>query len=112
MKKWSAFLEAFEVVANDEVVHPLRDVLVEISPVIAEGGFCQCKHPMDVVVQRIDRRFGPEMLVADHRVHDRIEAAARRSVAARVVESPLDKLPVAEAIANHLDSPMLTENKV
>ena len=57
---------------------------------MTEGCFGQRKHPMDIVVERIDRRFGPEMLIADHRIHNRVKAAARGSVPARVVESPLD----------------------
>src|SRR5437879_8357411 len=77
-----------------------------------KSGFGQGKHAMDIVMKRVDRRFSPEVLVADHGVHNRIEAAARGPMAPWVAKRPLDQLRVTKTVADHADAPMLVENEV
>ena len=63
-------------------------------------------------MERVDRRFGPELLVPNHRVHDRIEASSRGPMASRIIDCPIDQLMVSEAIADQTDTPMLIENQI
>src|SRR5262245_45706577 len=67
---------------------------------------------MHVVMEGVDRRFGPELLVANHRVHDGIKATARRPMCAWIAKRPIDQLLITEAIADHPEAPMLAEDEV
>ena len=77
-----------------------------------KGRFGQREHSVHVVMERVDRRFGPELLVPNHRVHDGIEASSRRPMASRIIDCPIDQLMVSEAIADQTDTPMLIENQI
>src|SRR5262249_51773799 len=46
-----------------------RDELVKIGSVVMKSGLGKGEHAVDVVVERVNRRFGPELFVADHGIH-------------------------------------------